>query len=271
MNNKKNSFFQLLGINFLVKFISNPYVLFGFLWGLPIPLIVLVLHYFATDRPFHIDSCLPIFEEYPIYWIFILHPIIFAIAFGIVGLILQRKDKKIRELIQHLQNESITDPLTQLFNRRRISRIIQREIIRAQKSNEAICLALIDIDCFKQVNDTHGHLVGDHVLCMLANTLESVLRPSDSVGRWGGEEFLVLLPNTSLEHAFEVLERVRKVVEGLSFKAEESKFSISISAGISVGLKGDSIDSLTKKADIALYQAKEKGRNCCVCFYEDNI
>jgi len=252
---------KYFGLKLLTHFVSNPYCLFGFLWGLPIPLLVLGLHFYLTDRPFQIDSCIPILSEFPLYWIFILHPILFAIAFGIVGVILQRKDKKIRELIQRLQNESITDPLTQLFNRRRITRIMQREMMRTQKNHLPFSVIMIDIDNFKSVNDTYGHLVGDHALCAVSQILESVLRPHDSVGRWGGEEFILLLPDTTVEQALLVSERIRHLISTQSITSDESSFYLYVSAGISQIQDNDTIETVIHRVDIALYKAKEKGKN----------
>ena len=147
---------------------------------------------------------------------------------------------------------SITDSLTQLFNRNYIIDVLE-------KNNKPIqCIALLDIDHFKDVNDTFGHLMGDTVLKKVSSTIKNSIRPQDFVGRYGGEEFLILIDTDSSEIAQQVAERIRSNVEQMSWANHQ--FKITISIGVAMSSKVDS-DLLLAEADSLLYQAKNHGRN----------
>jgi diguanylate cyclase (GGDEF)-like protein len=155
-----------------------------------------------------------------------------------------------------------TDPLTGLLNRREGRRRFQQEILRSKRENGSLAVIIIDIDLFKQVNDNFGHLVGDEAIKRVSGVMVATLRGYDIICRYGGEEFLIVLPATGLTKALETAERLRRVVENEVIETRIGKeFRLTISCGVSVLQPGESLDSLVYKADNALYIAKEEGRN----------
>ncbi len=168
------------------------------------------------------------------------------------------QDKKIIQMNTKLKDISETDQLTEIYNRRVILEKIEEYTALAERYNRPFCLAIFDIDHFKLVNDTYGHNVGDMVLKQLADNVKSRIRSTDIFGRWGGEEFIILIPNDSGEGAFSLMECLRKQTETFDFL---SAGHVTFSAGIGVYQEGDTYTDLIKKADDALYTAKESGRN----------
>ena len=170
---------------------------------------------------------------------------------------LYKKNLELKSKNKELEILSTTDRLTGLLNRRKMERELNKELKRAKRYNQAFSLILIDIDFFKKVNDTLGHQAGDSVLIELSMLMKETLRSTDFIARWGGEEFLVLCPNTNLKDAAYLGERLRDAVE-------KHKFSIGRKTTISLGVaeyKGQSLDDLINEADKKLYAAKEQGRN----------
>ncbi|SDJ65150.1 PAS domain S-box-containing protein/diguanylate cyclase (GGDEF) domain-containing protein [Ferrimonas sediminum] len=161
-------------------------------------------------------------------------------------------------LKQALEMQANIDPLTGIANRLKLDAIFQTEIDRANRYQTPLCVLLGDIDHFKRVNDSHGHQVGDRVLITVAQLIQSSLRSSDHAGRWGGEEFLIICPQTELGQARRLADRIRLAVAGHQF---ENDCQLSICFGVAAFNQGDSVSSLTSKADKALYRAKESGRN----------
>ncbi len=168
-----------------------------------------------------------------------------------------------------LDKMSLTDSLTQIPNRRAFEKHIEREYSIAKREGAPIGLVLIDIDYFKNFNDTYGHQVGDEVLQNVAKTLRALAtRPSDEAFRYGGEEFAVLLSNTNLEGVIIVAEKMRKAIEKLPLNIDGETCVITISAGISVydqsvpGIDIYDLELFISEADAQLYRAKEMGRNC---------
>lgn len=157
------------------------------------------------------------------------------------------------------------DELTGLPNRRHFGREGDRLIERALRYDENLSLLMLDIDFFKQINDTYGHNIGDEVLCEMARRLHSCLRKSDLPGRWGGEEFVILLPNTRLDIAKYVADRLRKGFAEKPVQTRVGPIAVSFSGGGAQLQPGDSLQSLIARADAALYQAKNKGRNRIEC------
>ena len=155
-----------------------------------------------------------------------------------------------------------SDSLTGLPNRRAGVKEIKAFIQRFSVQYQPLSIALGDIDLFKQVNDTYGHQAGDDVLCMVADVLSGALRPHDRVYRWGGEEFLIALPDTEMDIALEVCERLRQT---LAQQQVSEVGHVSVSIGLSAFEVGDSMDSVVNRADKALYEAKRHGRNQVVC------
>jgi diguanylate cyclase (GGDEF)-like protein len=168
--------------------------------------------------------------------------------------------------LKQLQNElellASSDSLTGVANRRYFMELAEREICRAQRYNTSLALLMIDIDFFKHINDTYGHIVGDRVIKNTCELLKNELREIDTLGRLGGEEFGVLLPETKLSDAIDVAERMRAIVESnILCEAHNQPFGLTISLGIAVLRDGDDVNALIHKADQGLYLAKNMGRN----------
>lgn len=160
---------------------------------------------------------------------------------------------------ERARNLSLIDALTALPNRRLIGKRIRLELKRFLKYKEDLHIAIADIDHFKQINDTYGHKAGDLILRNVASILEDNLRPTDFVGRYGGEEFLIILPNTTTENCRIALGRIRRTVEGARLIKARKKATISI--GVTRAKTNDTFESVFKRADKALYKAKRRGRN----------
>jgi len=156
---------------------------------------------------------------------------------------------------------AMTDELTRLPNRRNILAVAENAFVESQRSHKPMSVIAFDIDHFKRINDTWGHAAGDDVLRNVARTCRMALRPSDSVGRTGGEEFLVVLRDTSASQAIEVAERLRAAVERLEFATIESGLRVTISLGVQSRTAQRSIDAMIGEADELLYRAKSGGRN----------
>lgn len=173
---------------------------------------------------------------------------------------LQDSLKKSNHLLLELSN---TDPLTQLSNRRCLMETLEREIKRSERSGAPVSLVMLDIDHFKQVNDTYGHQQGDTVLKAVADLLRQHLRQYDMAARFGGEEFSLVLPTTDLEQATEVAERLRTRVATIPFKSSLQNLTLSVSLGVATYPHGTvrTVDDLIREADYALYEAKRGGRN----------
>ena len=173
---------------------------------------------------------------------------------------LQDELKKANELLKRLTN---IDHLTNLFNRRYLTEILDGEFFRARRNNDHLSLVIIDIDYFKNVNDTYGHQNGDIVLAAVANLAQSQLRVYDSAARYGGEEFVLVIPGTALSGGVQVAERLRQSVLEHSFPSPMEDMTVTVSAGVATfpSPQIDSVDSLFRQADEALYRAKQNGRN----------
>ena len=157
------------------------------------------------------------------------------------------------------------DPLTGLGNRPAMLRRLAIESDRHARENQPCCVAMLDLDYFKAVNDTHGHVVGDTVLRSVASLLAASVRPYDAVFRYGGEEFLLCLPNADLRTAWAIAERLRLKVAGWSIPiAKGAELRTSVSTGIAPLSSAQSVEATLERADAALYAAKSRGRNCVV-------
>ncbi|ADN08477.1 GGDEF domain-containing protein [Sulfurimonas autotrophica] len=162
-----------------------------------------------------------------------------------------KMEKKLKKL-------ATIDSLTKIYNRYKIDEAINIQIARYRRYKEPFCIFMFDIDNFKTVNDTYGHDAGDRVLKALSRLVSNHIRTTDIFGRWGGEEFVIILENTSKEEAFVITEKLRKIVE---VSVIDGKYKITISIGVAQYEESESREELVKKADKALYRAKENGRN----------
>lgn len=189
-----------------------------------------------------------------------------AIGFGITLTVILIVLFSVRRYQKRIEKSAATDSLTKLLNRQAFDFVFQQAILDSERSRQPLCVALMDIDHFKKINDKHGHLIGDHVLRELAAIAKRSLRESDVICRWGGEEFLLLLKNCSLEKATSIAENLRISIEGNDFSRTtdlaKSKLSLTVSMGVAECKLLESEDSVFERADVALYQAKESGRNC---------
>jgi diguanylate cyclase (GGDEF)-like protein len=174
-----------------------------------------------------------------------------------------RQANELAEAVRTVQQMATTDMLTGALNRRMMTDLAEAELKLIERTGAPVCVALIDIDHFKNVNDHFGHHAGDTVLKGVAQHATTQLRQVDKFGRWGGEEFLLMLPRIALPDAMAALERLRQSVETLSF-AEHTQLHVTFSAGIAQAQAGESLEHLIERADDALYEAKRQGRNRCL-------
>ena len=182
-----------------------------------------------------------------------------------------RLRKHLEEQNAELERLANTDYLTNLYNRRRFFQAAEDEFAGAVRSRNPISITLFDIDHFKRVNDTYGHLVGDNVLIHVAKLIRTHCRVSDVAARYGGEEFIILHPSIDRQNAFQVAERIRKVVEATPFPLQKDEIDVTLSAGVVdtlVGRDFKRVDDILGLADKALYRAKDAGRNQVVVFDE---
>jgi polar amino acid transport system substrate-binding protein len=159
---------------------------------------------------------------------------------------------------KELNKLAITDKLTNIYNRRKIEELIQNELDRNERFKHTFGLAILDIDHFKDVNDTYGHQVGDQVLIEIAQILRNNLRKADFVGRYGGEEFIIICPECNIEGVSALMEIFRLKIANHDFKSIRNKTA---SFGLTLSKEGDTLDSIVKRGDKALYEAKDSGRN----------
>lgn len=168
---------------------------------------------------------------------------------------------ELEQALEQNRQLAIRDELTGLHNRRHVLELMQLEAQRAERSGRPLCLALLDIDHFKRVNDQHGHAQGDEVLRAFAACASVALRDTDTLGRWGGEEFIVMLPETPADAAVGVLSRVHRQIAELRFEAFDATLRVSFSAGIAVVQPGETLAAAIERADQAMYAAKQAGRD----------
>lgn len=178
------------------------------------------------------------------------------LLFSVIHDITERQ--KLEEKLRHI---AITDELTGLSNRRQLLKIGEIEYQRAHRHSQIFCVLMLDIDHFKSINDTKGHVAGDHALRVISKCIKNGLREYDSAGRIGGEEFLIILPNTDFKAGYIVAERIRKKIAETEVRYEESVFSITVSIGITDNTlcKEKGFERIMQKADKELYQAKKNG------------
>ncbi len=170
--------------------------------------------------------------------------------------------KQIEVLYKEVEKLSLIDPLTGLNNRRSFFTDANRILLLAIRHQKKLSCAMLDIDCFKKVNDIYGHAFGDKVLIDVAKTCKRRLRATDLLARIGGEEFCFLFPETDIHNTALIAEQIRYGISQLEFGAEKNSFSVTVSIGVSELLDlNDNVENLLKRSDDCLYKAKEAGRN----------
>ncbi|MCF8052518.1 MAG: diguanylate cyclase [Desulfobacterales bacterium] len=174
----------------------------------------------------------------------------------------RRLSRERRDMLGKLKELAITDDLTKLYNSRHFYQQLELEADRANRYENPLALLLLDIDFFKQYNDSHGHLEGDRVLVRLGEVIRSLLRKMDSAYRYGGEEFTVILPETNAREALNVAQRIRRAVEQEKFvTAEGEKSQVTISIGVTEYQRNEDVKSFINRSDKAMYRSKIEGRN----------
>jgi diguanylate cyclase (GGDEF)-like protein len=160
-----------------------------------------------------------------------------------------------------LAHQATHDPLTGMFNRRAILDHLNKKLAHTRRHGQALAVGICDIDHFKQINDTHGHQTGDDILCELAASLKEALREDDTVGRMGGEEFLIVSTMQAGSDGLTLFARIRSQIAQTALATRSGGLHITISIGVATAVAGSTVDSLLERGDLALYQAKNEGRN----------
>ena len=174
---------------------------------------------------------------------------------------LKKQKLELAQALQKIQLLATNDELTRLPNRRHMNSVLRREERRPDREARHVCLALIDIDHFKRINDGYGHAIGDQVLRLFAQHLKATLRAEDVLARWGGEEFLLLLPHTTEETALHVLQRMQTQLQTITVNQQVADLRISFSGGLTILRPEEEMADAVKRADLAMFQAKSGGRN----------
>ena len=174
---------------------------------------------------------------------------------------LKAQKAELADALARIQDMATRDDLTLLANRRHMNELLAYEKTRHDRKGHTLCLALLDIDWFKRVNDTHGHAAGDQVLRAFAQQAQASIRSTDVLARWGGEEFLLMLPDTEPAAAAMVVERIRAEISALRLPVGDAELQVSFSAGLTASRSGEPIAAAIDRADRAMYAAKTAGRN----------
>ena len=177
---------------------------------------------------------------------------------------LKAQKYELERALERIGQLATRDELTGLVNRRHMTALVQAEQARQRRDASKMTIALLDIDLFKRINDNHGHQAGDTVLKTFAEASQRVLRTTDVLARWGGEEFLLMLPATSPAQALRSVERLREGLAQVSFDAISPGLSVTFSAGLSACPDDGPLEAFIERADQAMYRAKTQGRNCSV-------
>lgn len=188
-----------------------------------------------------------------------------------VGRRIAELQQRYAEASEMLRVKASMDSLTGLHNRAEILRVLERELNRMHRHGYTMSVLMIDVDHFKKINDQHGHPAGDEVLRRVGATLQKAMRSYDDIGRYGGEEFIAVLPETNLNQAISAAERIRACIEQADVTYNKLKFNLTISVGAVASFgKEDTPQGLIERADMALYAAKQSGRNC-VCAFPNEL
>lgn len=223
------------------------------------------------SQPEHNDQTL-LKKNYPLFVIIIFF-IIIAFAFinyrqwcqvKRTNLKLESTIRELNAANYKLEQIARTDPLTLISNRRDLIEKINQEQMRFERNGKPFVIIIADIDNFKLVNDEYGHDAGDFILQSVAQLIRSSLRTQDVVGRWGGEEFLLILPETDLRGGRKLAEKLRKTIETTPFVYGKNLLHITITSGVSVYNVPQEIKKIIKRSDEAMYEGKNKGKNCVI-------
>ncbi len=185
-------------------------------------------------------------------------------TFGFFMMTNARLNLELRQAELGLREMAATDSLTGALNRRAFLETSARELERSRRNGQSMLLLIFDIDHFKEYNDTYGHQAGDEILCKIVSACRLTMRAIDLLARWGGDEFVILLPNTDQAGGRIVAEKLCRAVAELSLPMDAASAPTTISVGGSLWLPGEEFEAVLRSADHALYQAKERGRNCLV-------
>jgi len=211
--------------------------------------VAYIVHYSFGD---YVDIILNKVQK--LFWLLSALAFVLSIGFAFILTNERKKQRSIHEFAVH-------DALTGIYNRHGVNEILKQQLNEAKRSKKAFSLIFFDIDFFKHVNDTYGHEMGDYVLENIAKIISKEIRSSDIFARWGGEEFILFLPNTQLGHAVRLAEKLRIVIEEHSFSSIDS---VTCSFGVTAMNADDTKESFLKRVDTLLYKAKESGRNCVI-------
>lgn len=203
--------------------------------------------------------------DYALIWKIVIGSIFLILLFGYwnmkmrkANILLKLAQKDIEEKNIELNRLATTDKLTNINNRRKIEELLQHELDRSERFAHPFGLVILDIDHFKEVNDKYGHQAGDRVLQEIAHLLANKLRKTDLIGRFGGEEFIIICPESNKDDIIDLMERLRVKIENHFFQDVGHK---TVSFGVTLSKDGDTMDSIINRADKALYGAKNSGRN----------
>ena len=209
-------------------------------------------------------------EHYPVGGeiVYFMMLVIMVVGVGLLTVRLHRMRDRLRRqkveleaALAHIHRLATHDDLTGLVNRRHMQELLENERMRLERSEQDWCVALIDLDHFKSVNDAHGHAIGDEVLRALSRHAHTLIRRTDVLARWGGEEFVLLLPNTPIGMAVISLERLREHFHANPLTVHGMALPVSFSAGLTEHLRGETVAQTLERADKLCYQAKTLGRN----------
>lgn len=213
-----------------------------------------VWFYFYTHQP----DFVVVIPTYVLEGLYSMNVAVNFAAFAILGYFFRVASIRAEEQMELL---ATTDTLTGLFNRRKMHELINQEVVRYQRDKKSFLLVITDIDHFKQFNDNYGHDCGDYVLKQVSQLMKDSLRQQDIVARWGGEEFLIMLPETELEGGVQAIEKLRETMANTVYEYEANTFSVTMTFGVTVYDGSCDVDGCIKRADEMLYAGKRGGRN----------
>lgn len=197
------------------------------------------------------------------WWAYCGYALLILLAFYF-----RAEHRRLRESAETYKTQSVTDALTHIYNRAGIDQVTTKLFADLEKSKDTAVMVL-DIDHFKRVNDNWGHDAGDYILTNIANTIVQNVRRTDFVGRWGGEELVLICPSTTQSAATLIAEKLRGTIAKNVFEINAKKIPVTVSIGVAIAKAGETFEAVFKRADIALYRAKSEGRNCVILSEEN--